>query len=264
MAKRALLVLVAGVGSIVSALAAVPAASASSPSARLVRVDVFQPAANAGHGRGGPPAATTANCSPAGATYGEYAVTGWVTESTSATLVTSSIPATIRTGASSAAGATAAASASAVLAAMQGAFTAWHRSDARAPDITVTADATSTQRKQIADRTDELLFGRVSGNAIAVTYTWQWQDGLTESDTVFSDRLGWAIIPDDTPSAGGCYLNWPWYDVQDIATHEFGHTYGLGHAQTDRFETMYVYGYTGETLKRSPADGDDAGMSDLY
>ena len=54
------------------------------------------------------------------------------------------------------------------------------------------------------------------------------------------------------------------YDVANIATHEFGHSYGLGHPSGARFETMYAYGYSGETLKRSLATGDRNGVSALY
>ncbi len=43
----------------------------------------------------------------------------------------------------------------------------------------------------------------------------------------------------------------------------FGRTGGSTTAN-DRFETMYAYGYTGETLKWSPANGDVAGIQNLY
>jgi hypothetical protein len=260
MPHRPIVVTLFAAGSLFTGLVTGPA-SATAPSAHLLRTDVFQPAGSAAQGK---PQPTTANCSPDGSTHNQFAVTGWKTAASTATLVTSSIPTTIKTGTDPSAVPSGTASSSDVNSAMQNAFNAWHRADARAPSITVATDNTSTQSRQSADRHDELLFGRVSGNAIAVTYTWRWTDGLIESDTVFSRTLGWAIIPDTDRAAGGCYPNWPWYDVGDIATHEFGHTYGLDHAQTDRFETMYVYGYTGETLKRSPADGDTTGLDSLY
>jgi hypothetical protein len=254
-------VTVVAAGSLIAGIASSPAASAAGPAPHLVRVHVFSPAAGAGHGK---PQPATANCSPAGATQNQYGVTGWKDTARSATLVTRTIPTTIKTGTDPAAGPVAAASTSDVLAAMQDAFRTWSHADPRAPSITVVADSTSTQKRQSADRTDELLFGRVSGSAIAVTYTWQWSDGLVESDTVFSSTLAWAIIPDTDPTAGGCYQNWPRYDVADIATHEFGHIYGLDDLRTDRFETMYGVGYTGETLKRSLADGDTTGLDSIY
>ena len=51
------------------------------------------------------------------------------------------------------------------------------------------------------------------------------------------------------------------YDVANIGTHEAGHVYGLGHPSSARFETMYAYGYSGETLKRSPASGRSSSRS---
>ncbi len=267
-------VITIGIGALVSGLGLAPVAAAAAPTAHLVRVDVFHPAQNGGNGHGGggggggghggPPAPTTANCSPDGATHGQYDTIGHETAGRPTTLVTASLP-VIKTAASASTGPDVNAGTDDVLAAMQGAFDAWSAADHAAPSITVQANSSSTQTRQAADRADELLFGRVSGSAIAVTYTWLWSDGLIEHDTVFSNKLGWAMIPDSDPSVG-CYENWPLYDVQDIATHEFGHTYGLGHAQTDRFETMYVYGYTGENsdLKRTLGNGDDAGIKSVY
>jgi hypothetical protein len=261
MPRRPIVVALVAAGSLITGLVTGPAAFAAGPTPQLLRIHVFYPASNAAHGK---PQPTTANCSPDGATQNQYGLTGWKDTARSATLVTRTIPTTIRTGTDPLNGPTGTASSSEVQSAMQDAFNAWSRADSRAPSITVAADATSTQKRQSADRTDELLFARVSGNAIAVTYTWRWSDGLIESDTVFSNTLGWAIIPDTDPTAGGCYLSWPWYDVANIATHEFGHTYGLDDLRSDRFETMYGYGYTGETLKRSPADGDTTGLRSIY
>ena len=54
-----------------------------------------------------------------------------------------------------------------------------------------------------------------------------------------------------------------WHDIQDIATHELGHVYGLGHVGS-LYNTMYPTASTGETFKRSPAPGDAAGIHALY
>ena len=106
-----------------------------------------------------------------------------------------------------------------------------------------------------------MIFGQAPGNAIAVTYTWRWSTGEYESDTVFSNRVPWAVIP---VTSDGCNEGVAAYDLQSIATHEFGHIYGLDHPAGDRFATMYAYGYTGETLKQTLAASDSAGIAVLY
>jgi hypothetical protein len=144
---------------------------------------------------------------------------------------------------------------SGVLSALNASFSAWTGT----PRITVQGNGTVT--RYTANHIYNLLWGHTGGSSIAVTYTWRWSDGSIESDTVFNTGLPWALI---SATADGCNEGVAAYDVANIATHEFGHTYGLGHANSDRFETMYPYGYTGETLKRSPADGDRAGINAVY
>ena len=148
---------------------------------------------------------------------------------------------------------------------LQASFNAWSVTGApNAPDFTVTT-AGAQVSKPTANRHTDLMFGRTSGNSIAVTYTWRWSDtGEYESDTIFNRGLAWAEIPTSGAGADGCNETVVKYDFQNIATHEFGHTYGLDHPAGDRFATMYAYGYTGETLKRSPATSDLNGIKALY
>ena len=190
------------------------------------------------------PQPTTANCSNSGPSNGLFTLTGWAVQGAkTAHLNTATVPAGL----------------SSVTSAMQASFDAWRGVESAAPRITVANDGTLT--KQAANHSYDLMFGRAGGNTIAVTYTWRWSNGEIESDTVFNNRLPWMTLSSE---GDGCYENQPKYDLRNIATHEFGHTYGLGHPGDDRFETMYAYGYTGETLKWSPANGDDAGMAAVY
>ncbi|KKK59217.1 hypothetical protein LCGC14_3036600 [marine sediment metagenome] len=54
-------------------------------------------------------------------------------------------------------------------------------------------------------------------------------------------------------------------DYQNIATHEFGHSLGLGHPEnTCTEETMYAYASNGETKKRTLEAGDITGVNKLY
>ena len=84
---------------------------------------------------------------------------------------------------------------------------------------------------------------------------------------MFNLSVPWAMIVNETGlgrSDDGCAENVVAYDLQGIATHEFGHIFGLDHPAGERFATMYAYGYTGETLKRSLALSDQTGVHALY
>ena len=54
------------------------------------------------------------------------------------------------------------------------------------------------------------------------------------------------------------------YDYQSVATHESGHTIGLGHANSSDALTMYYAIGAGETKARSLAKGDVMGMRARY
>lgn len=216
------------------AMALVTPVAARPNVATLIGVDDIRMAAK--------PGPTAANCSNDGASNGQFELTGWAVQGTqTAHLNTSTIPAGLST--------------SAVTSALQASFNAW----SGAPQINVATDGTTT--KYTANHRYELLWGRTGGSSIAVTYTWRWSDGSIESDTVFNSRLPWFVAGSE---GDGCVETQPRYDVRNIATHEFGHTYGLGHAASDRFETMYPYGFTGETLKWTPENGDMAGIAAIY
>lgn len=190
----------------------------------------------------GRPGPATANCSPDGPANGVYGLTGWkVGGATTAYLNAGTVPSSLGS----------------VTSTLQAAYDAWL--EPGVPRITVATGGTAT--RATANHRYELMWGRAGGSTLAVTYTWSWSDGTIESDTLFNKAFSWALLPNDPD---GCDLSKPVYDVGNIATHEFGHTYGLDHPAGDRFETMYAYGYTGETLKRSPANGDLAGINANY
>ncbi|HVE93432.1 MAG TPA: matrixin family metalloprotease [Acidimicrobiales bacterium] len=186
------------------------------------------------------PSGGTANCSNAQPSNGGYALTGWqVASALTAHLTVSTVPSSLGS----------------VTAAMQSSWNAWPY----APRVTVANDGTVT--RYTANRSYDLLFGR-TGGSLATTYTWRWNDGTVESDTVFDTGVTWFQAASE---GDGCIETaGNKYDVANIATHEFGHSYGLDHPAGDRFETMYAYGYSGETLKRSPSTGDSAGANALY
>ena len=113
------------------------------------------------------------------------------------------------------------------------------------------------------DGKNEIMFGSIDEpGVIAVTVTWGIFGGppqsreLVEWDAFFDDvDFDWG----DTDIESGIM------DLQNIATHEFGHAAGLGHpSDTCTDETMYAYASIDETLKRSLNAGDIAGIDNLY
>lgn len=195
------------------------------------------------------PGGGTANCSnqPGNPGNGGFLFTGWKVQGNKvASLNANSIPNGL--------GSTAA-----VRSQLSSSFGAWKAADNAAPSIAVTGTTSIT--KATANHSYDLMFGRTGGSSIAVTYTWQWSNGEIESDTVFNSRLPWFIA---SAESDGCVESTARYDLANIATHEFGHTYGLDHPANARWETMYAFGFTGETLKRSLGAGDTAGIRSRY
>lgn len=116
------------------------------------------------------------------------------------------------------------------------------------------------------DGLNEVYFSssELDPNTVAVTITWGVFSGrvsgreLFEWDMVFNDALAepWGFA-----EAGGAQ-----WDVENIATHELGHSAGLGDlydiAAYD--QTMYGYASPDETKKRTLESGDIAGITALY
>ena len=142
--------------------------------------------------------------------------------------------------------------------AFQAAYNTWKAADPNAPSISVASDSTASSPS--ADHRYEIMFKALGGRTLAITYTWHWSTGENESDTVFGTNVPWFLAPGE---GDGCYEGVTAYDLQNTATHEFGHVYGLGHVSS-AFNTMAPTASTGETYKRSLAPGDAAGIRAIY
>jgi hypothetical protein len=187
---------------------------------------------------------TAGSCTNPGAGTNEYVLRGTrVSGPTTAHLRTTGTPAGIGNAAS----------------AMQAAFNTWKAADPNAPTINVATDGTS--RKPTANHRYDLMFARLGTNTLAVTYTWRWSNGQYESDTAFNKQMPWFQAASE---GDGCYEGVAKFDLQNTATHEFGHTYGLDHANNSPFNTMYPSATLGETYKRSLAPGDILGLRAVY
>lgn len=84
---------------------------------------------------------------------------------------------------------------------------------------------------------------------------------MVEFDIVFNNQQPWGIDPD---GENGVVINA--FDIQNIATHESGHTLVLEDLYEDKYSEMTMYGYAsiGEVKKRSLAWGDINGVNELY
>ena len=94
-----------------------------------------------------------------------------------------------------------------------------------------------------------------TGGSIATTYVWYMGSTIIECDMEFEDGYNWG-------TTGAFNL----MDVQNIATHEFGHFLLLLdlYNSADSEKTMYGYGSYGETKKRTLDPDDIAGVSFIY
>lgn len=100
-------------------------------------------------------------------------------------------------------------------------------------------------------------------DAIAVAAMWFDQETgiIYEFDIVFNALHKWGIDPikEDKDKIKA-------FDIQNIATHEFGHPVGLDDLYDSLYRELTMYGYSskGETIKCSLEDGDILGVQALY
>lgn len=124
-------------------------------------------------------------------------------------------------------------------------------------------DTVSATLGKSLDNKNEVEFASINNlGAIAVTYIWgifggpTFQRELVEWDQVYDDvDFNWSM----TGEAGKM-------DFENIATHELGHSVGMGDLYNLSCSTQTMYGYAGygETDKRILESGDITGINLLY
>ena len=113
------------------------------------------------------------------------------------------------------------------------------------------------------DGKNVVSWGPLRVGVVAITTIWYYSDTLeiVEFGIVFNRLYAWGIDPD-----GEGPLTITSFDVQNVATHEAGHTLSLNDLYVDEASELTLYGYTsiGETKKRSLGLGDIHGVQHIY
>jgi hypothetical protein len=111
----------------------------------------------------------------------------------------------------------------------------------------------------VQDYKNSVSYGNYNTDGvIAVTVTWynRFTKNAVESDILFDTDFTW----------GDATKNANFMDLQNIATHEIGHTLGLSDLYTTSCSpvTMYGYSWNGDTTKRTLESPDITGLQKLY
>ena len=110
----------------------------------------------------------------------------------------------------------------------------------------------------VFDGKNAIAFGPYSdNNVIAVTSVWYYRTTkeIVEFDMLFNEKFTWGTTGDSLKM-----------DLQNIATHEFGHAVGLADLYTESCIEVTMYGYSGygDIGKRSLEAPDIAGLQAIY
>jgi len=133
--------------------------------------------------------------------------------------------------------------------------------------VNVLGDGSATPTGLLADtvtpdNVNEAYFGAIEdSNTIAVTIVWgifggpTYQRKLVEWDQIYSTAYSWSASGEADKM-----------DLNNIVTHEIGHSFGMNDLYTSfcSEQTMYGYASLGETIKRTLEIGDINGINKLY
>jgi hypothetical protein len=132
--------------------------------------------------------------------------------------------------------------------------THWYRgSTSRAPNIS------SGARCLGRDRINTVGFGSLPRGVLGMTCWWTYNGRVVEADIKLNrSYFGWYIT---RPS--GCRSRW---SIEGVATHEFGHVYGLGHVSENQHPslTMSTLIRACQSSETTLGLGDVVGLRSLY
>jgi hypothetical protein len=144
------------------------------------------------------------------------------------------------------------------------AFGTWASSVATLPQLSF--DVSTTPGEAVRDGVNRIVYAPITiegyegALAITINYADDATGAIVEADTIFNSAFQWTSI------AGGAANEacGDSYDLQNVATHEAGHFFGLGEDYEDKGTTMYVSSSVCQTSKRALSPQDVSVMSGLY
>jgi hypothetical protein len=146
--------------------------------------------------------------------------------------------------------------ASQVIAAIKASFAAWDNAGGTRAYFTV--NGTDGAAGPAPDGINTVGWAYIVPTTVLAA-TWVWTDNkgvVQEADVFFNAFQKWGIL-----SACNSPTNKA-YDVQDVGTHEAGHTVGLDHLRDPNgYATMYPTASKGEVRKRTLTTGDRDGYT---
>ena len=121
------------------------------------------------------------------------------------------------------------------------------------------ADYSAAPDTSTSDSKNEVVFGNLGDSRIIAQCTYWYYLGskhLADFDIVFNTQFVWGDATVDPEKM----------DLQNIATHELGHGFGLGDLYQSKLSALTMYGYAseGQVNKRTLESGDIAGIRALY
>jgi len=153
--------------------------------------------------------------------------------------------------------------------AIANAFGAWLSCGASVPQLSF--DSSTTPGQAVQDGVNRLLLGPITtpgeedALAITMSYADEESGAIVEADTIFNSAYAWGDIAASASAAGddGASCSGR-YDLQNVATHEAGHFFGLGEDYQDESTTMYVSSRRCQISKRTLTPSDVSVMTTLY
>ena len=120
--------------------------------------------------------------------------------------------------------------------------------------------ATTDEPYQVYDETNTIAFGDLGNTGIIAQTTWWYSragKAILEFDMCFNTQFKWSASGESVADA---------MDIQNIATHEFGHAVGLADIYNSNYDYVTMYGYSsyGDIEKISLDGWDIAGLQKIY